>query len=419
MILDASVDSPRFHAQGFLLEASFACLLLTFVLFPIAHYSVFGFPLYWAEGALLCSIGLLLLSHPSALRVRLPENYSAEKGFFLGMTLFLSGIVLSYILNPHSLSGWGEIKSFYVLPALFLIMILVWGETLARLKVMAVAWMLGIFAAAVASLIAASLGWYLYDGRLAGLYQSPNYLAMLLAPGVLIGLHLFQFSLEGGKKRLALLVGLSAIGMTLWLTRSYAAWCALGAGLLTFFWLGRKGSRFSTGVMLMLILFASVALFQESRSEKWQTLVSISDHSSLASRLMIWRSGIQMAADSFPWGIGTGRFQEVYLQYQRYYPPYLEWAVPTPHNLYLHFLLEGGLLTFLGWFMCIGWLLILTWRSLFRQTADSTGFVVLGASLLVFYLAYALVDTPYMKNDLALAVWGSFGLLLAALRLRA
>jgi O-antigen ligase len=273
----------------------------------------------------------------------------------------------------------------------------------------------------MASLSAASFGWYLYDGRLAGLYQSPNYLALLIAPAVLLALQLFQASAKGKREKILLIVSLASVLSTLWLTRSYAACSAVGVALAIALVLGRRLRRFPYGPALLLIFVASIFIIGESGSEKWNSLFSGDDRSSLASRVMIWQSATKIAADSFPLGIGIGRFQEVYLEYQRFYPPYLEWAVPTPHNLSLHFFLEGGVLTLFGWLGCISYTLILAGRSLVLSGPSATRphFLILGVALLVFYLIYGLVDTPYMKNDLALAVWGTLGFILAAEKIKA
>ena len=47
-------------------------------------------------------------------------------------------------------------------------------------------------------------------------------------------------------------------------------------------------------------------------------------------------------------GIGPGNFQNKYLEYQKYFPPYLEWSAPQPHNIFLAFWLESGLLGLAG-----------------------------------------------------------------------
>ncbi|OGI21597.1 MAG: hypothetical protein A3J06_01000 [Candidatus Moranbacteria bacterium RIFCSPLOWO2_02_FULL_48_19] len=97
-------------------------------------------------------------------------------------------------------------------------------------------------------------------------------------------------------------------------------------------------------------------------------------------------------------GIGLGRFQEVYLEYQKYFPPYLEWAVPQPHNLYLAVWLQTGLLGLIGFILLVSRAIILLIKNKSRESA-----LLLG--LLTLYLIYGLFDTPFFKTDLAFSFW--------------
>ncbi len=318
-------------------------------------------------------------------------------------------------------SGLGKIKSFYFIPGFFSLLIIFWGATRERLVWLFGAWLLGLSAAAGASLTAASFGWFLYDGRLAGPYQSANYLALLLAPGVPLSIFFFSSYRSILIRVLTALSG-SLIVVVLYLTHSYSTWLGVMVGLLSLAWMQWRTKRRQFVLILGLLLcLGGIGIFQEQESQKWQSLISGDSRTSLASRLIIWRVAGRAVTESFPWGIGPGRFQEVYLGYQPLYQPYLEWAVPTPHNLYLTLLLEGGVLTL------IGFLGVLTYvfrhpqmRALTVEAPEaSSGLSTLACALLVLYLVSGLVDTPYMKNDLALAVWGCLGLCVAALRIRA
>lgn len=396
----------------------FAFLWLAILLLPVAQLSIGGnIPMYWSELAIGGSFLVFILSAPRQAVGRLGRLFREESPFFLFTGLFLVGIVLAHFLNPHSFSDWGEIKSFYFVPVLFLIAILLHAETKEHIESLAFSWFLGLSAASFAGAIASMAGWLSYDGRLTSLYLSPNYLAMLVAPGVLLSMYFFATRFEYRYRGMALFSG-GLILFTLWATHSYAAWVAvliaLGAG--TALWRVR-GSRSHVALLFLIVIILGAVLLQEERTEKWQHLVSGSERSSLASRLMIWQVALKITKDSFPIGIGSGRFQRVYLENQTNFPTYLEWAVPTPHNLYLHFLLEGGVMTLAGWLGCV----FIVLRSGFRAFRREPGnrLLILGFVLTTFYLVYGLVDTPYMKNDLALAVWGSLGLFLGALRVRA
>lgn len=397
----------------------FIFLWLTFALLPIAHTAIIpGVPAYWSEAMLGASFLALFLDRPRAALRELFRILREERLVFSFVGIFLLGVVIAYRLNPHTISGLGEIKSFYVVPVLFLVAILAQGESRERLDRLVFAWLLGIMAVSIAALVAFMNGWLSYDGRLAGPYLSPNYLAMLVAPGVLLAG--YSFACAAGRSRWFFLMGALLALLTLLATRSYAACAALGIvvigmglGLIRL----AKPQRWAALVFALVALLA-VFIFQERGTEKWDSLVSGSERSSLASRLMIWRSAAKIADDSFPWGIGAGRFQELYLANQANFPPYLEWAVPTPHNLYLHFLLEGGVLALIGWIGVVSLILYRAWQHFPGRSHPIFPLLILGLSLIIFYLSYGLVDTPYMKNDLVLAVWGSLGICLAALRIR-
>jgi O-antigen ligase len=81
----------------------------------------------------------------------------------------------------------------------------------------------------------------------------------------------------------------------------------------------------------------------------------------------------------------------------------LEWAVPQPHNIFLAFWLQAGLLGFAGFLM----LLFFIFNALFRILQDKKN-ATLAAPLLGFFLyvvLHGLIDTTFWKNDLAFLFW--------------
>lgn len=404
-----SQDTTSFRSRFKLLPYGF--LFLVFILFPVAHLPVLGFPVYWSELALLGAMASAPLIGWVQLRKRWVSVVSEWRPLLFFSGLFLCGIFVAFFSNPHALSGWGELKSFYILPIFLLVSLLIFGETRRQLECFLSAWLLGTVAAALAALGAASMGWVLYDGRLASAYLSPNYLAMLVTPGVLLALYFSLVRIDRTARWVGVL-SLIVLLPVLWATHSYAAWLSLIVALGVFLGLGKSSPKLLLKICILVALVASIFLIRESRTEKWNAILSGSDRSSLASRVMIWRSARQIVHDSLPWGVGVGRFQEMYLAAQPLYPPYLEWAVPTPHNLYLHFLIEGGLLALIGWLGSVSVVFMAVWKR-WKQSRPKqlTAFGALAISLLIFYLVYGLIDTPYMKNDLALAIWGALGLL--------
>ena len=139
-------------------------------------------------------------------------------------------------------------------------------------------------------------------------------------------------------------------------------------------------------------------------SNKFQGFVDLS-YPSLKSRLVIWQSAWEITKDHSLIGIGPGMFQEYYLDYQPRFKPYLEWAVPQPHNVFLAFWLQTGLIGLIG----LIWLLIVFFRNCIKylKVSDSKikilNFILL--SVMAYILIHGLIDTTYWKNDLSVMFW--------------
>ena len=112
---------------------------------------------------------------------------------------------------------------------------------------------------------------------------------------------------------------------------------------------------------------------------------------------MIWSAAGEIIKDNHVFGIGPGTFQKTYLSYaEKFDEPYLEWAVPQPHNIFLAFYLQTGLIGF------VGFLLILYWFFSRKHLRMSP---VIANVLMIYILIHGLVDTTYWKNDLSVMFW--------------
>ena len=101
----------------------------------------------------------------------------------------------------------------------------------------------------------------------------------------------------------------------------------------------------------------------------------------------------------------------MYLSYQQYFPPYLEWAVPQPHNVYLALWLSSGSIGLFGFILLITRLMYISGRTfLINKKEEPRLGALLICSLLLLFLVSGIVDTPYFKNDLAIAFFLLIGL---------
>jgi len=110
-----------------------------------------------------------------------------------------------------------------------------------------------------------------------------------------------------------------------------------------------------------------------------------------------------MIADSPVFGIGAGNFQNTYLAYQKYFPPYLEWSVPQPHNLFLAFWLEAGIAGLIGFVVILYYLFLMLAKVI--QKKQDLDLAFLFFALFLCILLTGLADTTYWKNDLSFLFW--------------
>jgi len=397
-------------------HGSFFFVLLVFMLLPFAHAKVlfFGFPLYFPEIAILLALFFFLFAHRKKNRTAEPLPFFPDRWVIFGSIFFLGGALLSFFSNPFSLTGLGMLKSWFFFP--FVFGFLLWHHTreLRVRECILFIWLCVLLGVALRSLLFFAFGELTYDGRLAGDYPSPNFLALFMAPAPLLLFYFFLFS-TGVNSIPRLLrtflygTGLALVLLVLFATHSYGAW--LGIGGATFvFCLGKiyRGTLLVSWKKYLLVTFiflvSVVGIFVlEREGSKWHSLVTQDSRSSLASRFMIWRAATQIAIDHPFFGIGVGRFQNMYLTYQRHFPPYLEWAVPEPHNLLLAIFFATGVLGLCGFLIMCGRLILLLLRNFFRCAEEKErNFSLLMLSLWTLFLIYGLTDTPYFNNDLAL-----------------
>lgn len=379
---------------------------IIFLLFPIADFRVWDrFPIYMAEIPLLVLIGTQGFRWFSS-RPYLRWN-TLDRWMFSGLTLFFLGTLFSFLYNHLSFHSIGLMKSFIILPLLLAVGMrqeLVSTRDHHRVLVL---WYVGLVGGALVAIGSMFFGGVTYDNRLTAWYDSPNQLALLLGPGVLIGVYfLLLMSKQKLFLRLVAASSLLTIILPLWWTRSYGVMAAVWAAAL-FLVLATRGKRTFLWLLLSMLIVGAAWIYTEHSTEKFQSLIHFDSRSSLASRFTIWTVALRAVEQSFPWGIGVGQFQSVYLSYQANFPPYLEWAVPEPHNLLLAIYLSSGLLGLLGFLTCL--YLCLAKLRLFFISKGQDSLPALYSGLLGYWMLAGVVDTTYFDNAITFGLWGIIG----------
>jgi len=369
----------------------------------IIYLAIIGLPLYLLKldflgvpsNGLEAVQGVVILWWLFAEKYKKPKarELSRKYGkYILAISLIFFGLFSSMLANGNYRSGAGIIKSWFLMPLLFSIVVF---NVFKAEKIKNILLALYFSASAVSFI---SLAYYFsskltYDGRLEAIFNSPNYLAMFLVPSIIIG---FFYAEENWKVYGPLL---TAILLVFFLTLSYAAWVSVFFAIaIVTLCLKKITKKTAIGTLLILLVF----LFFQLGTKKWADLSSLEERSSFSSRVMIWKAAGKMVEDNPLWGIGPGNFQEKYLEYQKFFSPYLEWAVPHPHNLFLAFFLYAGIFGIIGFLA-----LIYFWfKEVLGKENSKLKYIFL--AIMIYFLLHGLVDTTYFKNDLAVIFWLSF-----------
>ena len=243
-----------------------------------------------------------------------------------------------------------------------------------------------------------------YDLRLSGFFESANYLSLYLGSPLLLGVYyLLHGNMLNRREELYNLASVTTMTHALFLTQSYAAIIAVFGAIAIYILVllvRHKMSLFKISItfLILVITFGAIAGSQLN-SGKFQQFIDFEHRSSSTVRLEIYEIAWGLV-NTYPLtGVGPGLFQGYY---QVKGPGILgqapmEWNIPHPHNLFLAFWLNAGLL---GLFALLGILVLAHFRLTYPIIA------------LWGIIIHGLFDTPFWKNDLAMIFWLVVGAIL-------
>lgn len=234
------------------------------------------------------------------------------------------------------------------------------------------------------------------DNRLLGPLDAAVYLAYYLAPFFIF--FTLEF-LENPKIKSNLLYAI-ALGILLIATISMGA--IGGSLIIIILYLFKRSktkilqSRISKISLAMICIIVTVAIFYIKILPTLQT-----NYSSLNERGEIWQTSISLlkGPKNLLAGLGLGQFQEQYLQHVKAaigHEP-LDYYVLQPHNIFLLFIFQFGILGLIFLIFCITKNLqnIYSWNN-----TQPLNFQIIANFLLLYFFIHGLIDTPFFKNDL-------------------
>ncbi|HTL39608.1 MAG TPA: O-antigen ligase family protein [Methylomirabilota bacterium] len=357
----------------------------------LIRFNFFGLPSTLLE----VLIGLFLFATLSKLgEKRLLEFRNLGKINWAVLLFLLAGI-LSTIVSPDHTKALGELKAFIVEPIL-LFYTCIWvlkkaedKKTVFRL----------IFTAATLISVFGIIQYFTFIDlpirfwgtgfeieRITSVFEYPNALALYLAP-----LFIFFATLWLNKFRLYTKtwvepLGLGLMAWALLLTFSRGAWFAVIVMSLILILKKYSWKKVVPALFLLLILLLLINPIRQ------RVFLGLTDPASLA-RGDLMKVGINKIIHSpflgnglygFPTTLRQANFTGEILNY--------------PHNIFLNFWLELGLLGLIAF----GWIIYLCSEQL-KKHPDLVKFA--SGMFLFTLIIHGLVDVPYFKNDLSVLFW--------------
>lgn len=351
-----------------------------------------------------------------------PLRVLREPLFYL-ISLFILSAVISVWLSPDQRAGLGVFKAFIVEPLLLFLVVsflikrgVDYQKNILLPLVLSSLWLclIAVWQAITHTDNFAPLE--IEQGRVTSVYNNPNFLGLYLGPilGLISG-QLFV-SKKAFTSTFLYTTAFLVILFTIFLTKSNGA--VLGvAGVLLVFVFYHLSSRVK-GIFKKLLGYSAVALVTSVVSALLFLMVNISEftpnygltyprprNDTKIIRLCLWEGTLNLLKEQPLFGVGLGGFPLIYEKNRTCDTEIFRY----PHNLFLNFWAEMGLLGMTSFLGIIFYLLREVFKHLSKNPRLALG--LLGAMVYIFI--HGISDVPYLKNDLSAQFWLLVGLAMA------
>ena len=182
-------------------------------------------------------------------------------------------------------------------------------------------------------------------------------------------------------------------GVGIFLSLSRGAWFGLAFVVGLYVLLSANKKMLTGFLMAGLVLIGIIAATPNLR---YRILLPFHGEKSAVARLSLWDTGYKMILDNPILGKGVNGFSNNWDKYNT--DPNLE-HYNFPHNIFLNFWVDLGLLGLLGMMMVLA---NTVWQGLKKSR---TNFALASTLFVSAIIVHGLIDIPYLKNDLALVFW--------------
>lgn len=319
----------------------------------------------------------------------------------LAIGLFILSAIIATIISPEKLKALGQLKAFFIEPAIFFYAVILTlnqnGEIKSVLRSLQVS--SGIISAfgiiqyfTFLWLPIRFWGTGIEATRVTSVFEYPNALALFLAPLFIFFFVLFQKRFTLFEYKWAYHWYFAVSGLALIMTLSRGAWIGILVALALLMLKNKRHLGLITGVVGIILL--TLILIPVSRERVFS---SFSDSSS-KEHLQLIIVGTNRILGAPLLGNGLSGFESTLAN-----SDFQGRLVSYPHNIFLNFWVEIGLLGLLSF----AWII---YAALRQYSSQPTVLSQAAGAFLFVLIIHGLVDVPYLKNDLAILFWFAISL---------
>ncbi len=399
-------------------KTSLGLYLISFLLPTyLIRFNIGPIPFTFLEGMILILFLIWIIKeirNKNLLKIikELPQNK-----FFIPIILLLIASTISIFVAPGQRAALGIWKAYFIEPLFLFLVIIHTIKTRKQIKL--IFYSLG-FSASIIALIAIIqylLGYNIPEAynlpnikRATSIYQFPSALGLFSAPilTLYIGMVIEKLRIKDYKLRimnrkiLFYLTVIIFLAIAIILAKTEGAVIAVSAATFFMLMFTKYRKHVVIGSLIIILL-----LFLIPQTQNYLiTLLTFRDVSGDV-RIALWQGTLRLIKNHPIFGAGLAGFPTLYEKYKE--AKHVE-LLQYPHNIFLNFWVETGLLGLIS----LIWLVINYFREGFKKIdykLQTTNYSLILIAIMISVLVYGLVDAPYFKNDLTCLFWIWIGLL--------
>lgn len=347
------------------------------------------------ENLLLATIALYLVARWREKRLRFFRT-----PYDIGIALLLLAGAISVIVAKDHRAALGLYRAYFIEPAALFYVASDLLHRRADFRTLLLGFGIGtaIFAALNIGVvaIAAVQGTFHIGAPPSAIYTSSNAVAMFLEPPIAFAIGVLLFSDDRRDRRLAL-AWAAVLAIAFVLTFSRGGYIALAVfAILTLLNVRPQLRRplLIVGVVAAVLVLVTVVVASTTPLMK-SRFSYVALNYTLQTRSAIFTATMHMITAHPIFGVGLGGYVYKLHGFIEIYP----------HNLYLSFWVELGLLGLLAFLFIFVKLIVSAWRALKLASGFERALLWGVVGTVVLWAIHGLVDSPYWKNDMAVELW--------------